>query len=407
MKSINKKLKIAFIINQFPSVSETFILNQAIGFIERGHQVHIFAKHTKNCNIVHNNFNKFSMAQRTTYLPEFSNSKKIIRIKALFKLTSTALSNPLKAIKIAKLLLKNSRYFSYPLFYTLCNFKLNQYDFLYCHFGPNGNIGAFIKLLGDKAQLISVFPGYDLRLAEEKGGWIFEPAFENSDKLLVYSNAYRDKLLKYYNHPEKFGIIGCGLDTTRLPLPQPKTDDAINIISVGRLVTEKALHHSIKAFAKAAKVFPEKSLHYTIIGDGPLKSQLQQLANELEIDKKITFAGNQDHDYVVEKLVNSDIFLFSSESEALGTVLIEAQATGLPIVSTNSEGIKESVRDGISGFLVNSGDVEALAEKLVFFIKNPDIRIKMGQAGKQYATENFDNQILADKLQSIFYSLIE
>jgi colanic acid/amylovoran biosynthesis glycosyltransferase len=151
--------------------------------------------------------------------------------------------------------------------------------------------------------------------------------------------------------------------------------EKVKIITVGRLVEKKGIEYGIKAIAKVVEKNPE--VVYTIVGDGVLRNSLENLILELGIAENIKLVGWMTQEQVRHLYAVSHIFMLPSvtaaneDREGQALVLQEAQAMGLPVLSTLHNGIPEGLLDGKSGFLVPEKDVEALAEKLNYLIDRP------------------------------------
>jgi len=142
------------------------------------------------------------------------------------------------------------------------------------------------------------------------------------------------------------------------------------------------------------------------VGDGPLRDALKKRINEHGLGETITLCGAMDQSDVVEEMRAADIFLLPSVHEGFGRVLVEAQATGLPIVVSDVGGVREAVSPDESASLVPSGDVGAMADALGDLIEAPARRTEMGSAGRRYAHDNFDIARLNDRLESICAELV-
>lgn len=147
-------------------------------------------------------------------------------------------------------------------------------------------------------------------------------------------------------------------------------------ITVGRLSQVKGHIYLIEAFSKVKLKIPNSKLF--IIGEGPLKDNLEKLIREKNLQKDIILLGYQENPF--KYISKSDIFTLSSKNEALPMVLLEALACGIPIISTNCKtGPKEILDNGRYGFLVNVMDPDDLAEKMIFLAKNKDILKEFSQ----------------------------
>lgn len=154
------------------------------------------------------------------------------------------------------------------------------------------------------------------------------------------------------------------------------------------------------------------NLEYNIIGDGPLRQNLEQLIQELNATHIVKLLGQKQEQEIIEILNKSHIFVAPSITASDGNqdapinVLKEAMAMGLPVISTYHGGIPELVEDGISGFLVPERDANALAEKLGYLIEHPEIWHEMGRAGHAYVEKHYDTNKLNDQLVEIYYELL-
>ncbi|MCA9810062.1 MAG: glycosyltransferase, partial [Candidatus Dadabacteria bacterium] len=348
------KLKIAFIAGVFPALSETFILNQITGLIDLGHDVDIFALERGYSEKLHGDITKYDLLSRTHY-PERRPGEPLGSIRSLVLHSPGLLKRPSSIFKIYRAIKKGIPGSAF-LFHCVPFFRQNSYDIVHCQFGPNGNIGAELKELGViNAKLVTTFHGYDIRLGQSRGGGIYAPLRENGDLFLAISKYNRRQLEHMGFELSKIVDHPVGIDTERFKhtsSPAPRPDGEIRIVTIARLVREKGLEYAIKAVGILAAKNPGLTIKYEIIGEGKLLDKLQSLAAEEETSDAVTFAGGMDQDYISGRLAESDIFLLSSVEEALSVALMEAQASGLPVVATKVGGVSEVVSDGESGYLV-------------------------------------------------------
>jgi colanic acid/amylovoran biosynthesis glycosyltransferase len=133
---------------------------------------------------------------------------------------------------------------------------------------------------------------------------------------------------------------------------------------------------------------------------------LQQLVHHLMLEDVVELSGAYDQEQVIEALGQSDIFILPSLAEALPVVLMESQAMGLPAVATQVGSTDQIVLDGASGFLVEPGNVDALAGKLKYLLEHADQWAEMGWRGRQHVAEKFDINGLNDQLVAIYQRLL-
>jgi len=185
-----------------------------------------------------------------------------------------------------------------------------------------------------------------------------------------------------------------GMDLTRFPDPHYEiSGKAPCIISVGRLVTFKGFEYLIDACAQLAR----QGLEFTceIIGDGPLRGDLEARIRKLDLSGRVRLVGSLSQGAVLEKLRSADIFALASMTDAQGasdvfpTVIIEAMAAARPVASTRLAGIPESVVHGETGLLVPPEDTMALAEALSRLIQDAKLRLHYGRAGRERIEQHF------------------
>lgn len=157
-------------------------------------------------------------------------------------------------------------------------------------------------------------------------------------------------------------------------------DEAKKIISIGRLTPAKDyknLFNAIKILEKKLKKDKSKIPEFLIVGDGELEKDLKELSKNLNIDDNVNFLGLRDD--IPELLSESDIYVMSSEWEGLSIALIEAAASGIPIIATNAGSNSEIINDGENGMIVSVKNSEVLADRLYKLIKNKKLRKKISK----------------------------
>lgn len=404
-------MKIAFIVSQFPVLSETFILNQITGLIDRGHEVDIFAESKQKESKTHSDIEKYDLLSRTYYRHMPAN--KVWRVvKAIGLIISNFYKNPIVILKSLNPFKYGKKALSLELLYAAIPFLgKGSYDIIHCHFGPNGNLGAYLKQLGIQGKLVTMFHGYDIRHGIEKGGDIYHQLFKTGDCFLAISNYNYENLIQFGAPPQKIIFHPVGIDLSKFPFRWQSTNakcpNSVKIITVARLVEEKGLQYGIHAINKLLQRHPELHLKYHIIGDGPLKEELKKLVNEQNLGEVIFFLGSMEQTEVIKEMQQAHLLLLPSIAEALPVVLMEAQAAGLPVIATSVGSIYQAIIDGKSGFLVPERDVDALAEKLEYLTEHPEIWPEMGRAGRRFVEEHYNIDKLNDQLVDIYQKLLD
>jgi colanic acid/amylovoran biosynthesis glycosyltransferase len=331
-------------------------------------------------------------------------------LKAIYLIMINVYKNPFKILNALNIFKYGKKASSLSLLYILIPFLNKKFDILQCHFGSSGNIGAFLKELGIKGKLVTMFHGYDIRDGIEQGGKIYNRLLNYGDCFLVISNYNYKNLVRFGVKTEKLVFHPVGVEIDKFPfkrkgrnnLPSP-----IVILTVARLVEEKGLKYSITAIKEVLMKNSDLRLKYYIVGEGVLKESLINLVKKLKLGDIVKFLGSKDQLQVAKEMSMAHIFLLPSISEALPVVLMEAQAIGLPIIATDVGSVAEAIVDGRSGFLVPSRDVNALVEKIEYLIEHPELWPKMGRYGRKFIEENYDIKKLNQRLLEIYQNLIK
>ena len=210
---------------------------------------------------------------------------------------------------------------------------------------------------------------------------------------------HADKIIRIYN----------GIDASRFPAALPGEHGMLRIVSVGRLIEFKGFHHLIAAVAELRKREIEVSL--SIIGEGPQREELAAQIAELGLGASVTLRGVLGQEEIKRELAAADVFALAcivdrkGASDILPTVILEAMATGLPVVSTFLAGVPELVGPE-NGILTLPGDIPAMADALARLAEDPELRSRMGQAGLDRVQRLFSLEKTAGEVASRFQELL-
>ena len=180
-------------------------------------------------------------------------------------------------------------------------------------------------------------------------------------------------------HWHRMRIVHCGIQPERYAGPRTAPPGKV-MVFIGRMAGVKGAPLMIEALAALLPRHPDARL--VMIGDGPERPALESQARERGVGAAVTFTGTQTQDQVAAHLAAADLLALPSFAEGVPVVLMEAMAAGLPVVSTRIAGIGELVEDGVSGWLVPPGDLDSLVGRLDQLLSDPDLRNRMGQAGR-------------------------
>ena len=173
------------------------------------------------------------------------------------------------------------------------------------------------------------------------------------------------------------------------------------LVTASRLAREKSVDLVLRAFARVVR---SRDATLLVVGGGPEETALHRLADDLDLGGRVVFAGMQSHRRTLECLAAADVFVFASQTETQGLVVIEAMAAGTAVVAVNAVGIADAVRDGDTGVLVPP-DPDALAESMVHLLDNIPLRQRLAARAKEGASE-FAVPALTRRLVEIYQSLL-
>ena len=411
-------MRIAFIVDQFPVLSETFILGQITGLIDRGHEVDIYCDRLGDTKNTHPEIQQYQLLQRTYYTPIPSNL--LIRVfKAIWLFLSNFLKSPqvlLRAINFLKYnraLYGDVAGFLKPLYLAVPWLNQPPYDVLLCHYGRNGLKATLFKDLGViDSKIVTIFHGYDLsHYMGIHGEQIYRHLFQRVDLLLPISQHWQKKLIALGCKSEKIRVHRMGINCDRFEYVKSSPNKPkIILVSVARLVEKKGLKYSIQAVASLISQYP--SLEYQIVGDGFLRQELQHLIDHLNVGNNVKLLGWKKQAEVAAIISQANIVLAPSvtagdgDCEGIPVSLMESMAKGLPVISTLHSGIPELIEDKVSGYLLPERDTIQLAHKIEYLLNDLTLRTKMGKAGRKKVQEAYNIDLLNDQLVQIFQQLI-
>lgn len=431
-------MKIAFLLHQFPALSETFILRQVTGLLDRGHDVRIFAEYPGQGGPAHGDVARYALDQRTHYLgiPYLTGmtempvwpltetnwdpytGEEIPNGARLAKAVPLIVSCRARWPELTRQVMSQQHYGHQALSLSalhrmsaLAALPYESFDVLHSHFGPVGSSFRFARKLWN-APLVVSFHGYDFSTWPSRfGAHAYEGLFAESEIITAHTEYASDKLRELGCPDNLVRRLPCGIDLTQFAsIARPASDSPLRVATVGRLVEKKGYATSIQALAMLAKRGID--FRYQIVGTGPLRDSLRALAAEGGISDRVEFVGPKSGEEVRALLQQSDVFLLPSvtatdgDTEGAPVSLMEAQTCGLPVVSTLHAGIPEIVADNQSGILVPEHDVEQTAAALIKLACDSALRARMGEQGRANMQRRHDIQQLNDQLVDYYNEAI-
>lgn len=216
------------------------------------------------------------------------------------------------------------------------------------------------------------------------------------------------QLLSAVESAEKLHIIHCGVDPSRysqhsMGSSGGQSGDELRLVFVARLDHVKGVGELLEAVAELAPEHP--GLRLDLAGDGPDRGVYERLTRRLGIEHLVTFHGYVNQTEVAALLAAADVYVLPSFAEGVPVGLMEAQASGLPVVATQVGGVSELVGDDVTGFVCRPGDRRQLADRIALLVSNPDVRERMGSAGRARVESEFDSTTEGHRLVRLFLAV--
>jgi colanic acid/amylovoran biosynthesis glycosyltransferase len=399
-------VNVAVIVNTFPELSETFIINHIAGEILANVDITVFSVHRSKSKQQHDIIKKYGIDKRTIYvnIPRNLFVRFLFGISIFIRLFFKNRQTAIEALKFSKYqtVAKNFKL----LFFGLC-FLDKKFDIVHCHFGMNGLIGVFLKNRGFCRKVITTFHGADINSYIKKyGPNIYKTLYKESDVITTNTDFTKSKIIQN-GGPSQIHIIPEGLFFDDYKNQKPFSKIPNSILTVGRLEEKKGYYYSLNAIALIKRIIPD--INYFIIGDGSLHDELTKLVVRLGISDNCHFLGSCTSTKIREYYQKCSIFILPSvtasngDMEGQGLVLQEAQASGIPVISTIHNGIPDGILKDTSGFLIPEKDSEQLAQKILVLLNNDKLRSTMGKAGIEFVKKKYDIPIIVKMYNNCYW----
>ncbi len=309
----------------------------------------------------------------------------------------------------------NSRVFYSPYHAHVAACKLQQRhggDLIHAHFGFTAYKLMLLKHFM-RVPMVVTFGGTDLasHAVRPKTHRLYQVLFDIVEQSVAVSEDLRQSAIQLGCPPDKIITVHRGVDTEQFRFwdRSSRGEKEPRILMVSRLSRKKGHLDAVAALSRLRE--DAADWHLSIVGSGPEEAPIRELVGRLDLTEKVTFTGNLPIEDVRHLMVASDILLHPSvtprdgDREGIPNALMEAQATGLPVVATRHGGIPELVVDGETGLLVEERDTEALADALRCLLTSRQRRLELGAAGGRRIAREFSLQRQAQRYLEIYRDL--
>ncbi len=373
-------MKICLLADTFPSVSETWIANEAEWLAAQGHEVVIAAR----------------IIQLDKPAPPG------VRLLPV-RVPTRPLHLLLEALQLALKSRAHREVFRGEGGFIESLRRMHRFqpfihyvpDVFHAHFGNIGAGYAFLRKALNRPFVVT-FHGYDLRRGLRDNGRRYADLFRKADAIIAISEYSRTQLLRMGCPERSLHVIPLGIDPARFhPLEKQPDKKNVCLITVARLAREKNLELALRAVAEARKALPQLTLHYRIIGDGPARRDLEDVAQSLGLSD--VWAGTKEPAAIARELRAADLFLLSSIEEVAPVAILEAMASGLPVIATRVGAIPELITPE-TGLLVDSGDLPGMSAALQKLCQDHALRTTLGAAARERILQHYDATPLQQQL---------
>lgn len=389
-------MKIAYVLDAFPKLSESFIIGEVVEIMNLGHDVKIFSLNHPRETIVHREVVEKELLSSTYYFSFRNVFKNLLRfltnLLRVFSLgeTNFSVSGLIDNAKVA--------YFAS---------EVRDRDLIHSHFAFTGE---FVRKLSKVARIPFTLTTHAVDIFVRPDVHKLRKMVADSHTVITISDYNRTYLEGLLGSKGKIQVIRCGVNLQKfVPNERHYYDGKIRLLAVARLIEKKGLRYLIKAMKN---VVADVSCELHIIGSGPQHNELLQLVYELDLNDYVHFGSNIDDSELIKYYNGSDIFLLpctvsdNGDKDGIPVSIMEAMAMKLPVVSTTVSGIPELVKPDC-GFLIPEKDTLRLAEAIEKLCRNKNLRISMGESGRKIVEKDYNLKIQSRKLSDLFEKITD
>lgn len=406
-------VRVAYVVRSWPRSSQTFVVAEVLAVERRGVELTLFSRTRAADRLVQPDVAE--VAAPVHHLDETPLARRLADLAQVFRAgprrcattltyvlrrpwltdgyaTTSALSCLLDAVTVAAWLRREQR-------------AGRRVEHLHAHFAHDPALVAMLagRVTGTPytftAHARDLYQLAPAALAErvERAELVVTCCTQNAEYLATAVPPSRSRPVRVVHHGVRLERFATGLGAA---------GDVPLVVSVGRLVEKKGFPDLLEACAlvKAAG----RRFRLCLYGDGPLRDALEQQRSRLGLDAEVELAGEHVHASVLAALRAADVFALTpyvtadGDRDGIPNVLVEAMATGLPVVSTRAAGVPELVSDGTNGLLAEPRDVPAIATHLVRLLDDVALRRRLGAAARHTVEADFDVDVAALRLCEVF-----
>lgn len=410
-------LRIGVLVESFPELSETFVVQLVVGLLELGHDVRIVALRAGDGVHVTPEVAEHALLDRTVALgiPAGRRERALSAPRAMAsRLRRRRPVRDLVDPRRGGRSLLSLRALHAAAALDARPEPLPRFDVIHAHFGKNGLLATQLADVGVlDAPLVVTFHGNDVTAyPRELGDDVYAPLFRRAAAVTGVSRFVVDRLVGLGAPPAQLHRIPMPFAADRFVgrPPQPERPGPVRLVSVGRLVDKKGFDDLLDAVARLRD--DEVDVALRIVGDGPRRDHLARRIVELDLAGRVELLGALGPDDLAAQMSAADLFVLASvtapngDHEGLGVVLQEAQAIGLPVVATRHDGFPDAVVEGESALLVDEHAPDQLAAAIAELAADRDRWSAMAAAGGRHVRDTFDRTTVATAFDQLLREVV-
>ena len=402
-----RKLRMAYLLSQYPAISHTFLLNEVLGLRARGLEIETISINLPDRPVKELRGHEETQFALTHYI---QNGKVVSRgFEALW----TALRHP-RAVARGLRVIANLRAISlqrrfFWLFYLAEALLVGRWmqehklKHLHVHFGgPVASVAFLVSAAWKIPYSITVHGPEELLNTD---AYHLREKVTSASFVFCISDFCRSQLCQLTSPASwsKFIVVRLGVDPVlRAPHFPARTKrvDRAELVCTGRLVPAKGHHILLQALERLHQ--RNVQVHATLIGGGAERNGLERFVRLHGLEEVVTFASALPHAETLSLVRSADVFVLASFAEGVPVALMEAMAFGLPCISTQIAGIPELIRSGVEGLLVAPGNVEELAQAIESLVNDASLRTFLGSSARQKIIRDFNLPLNLERLAEYF-----
>ena len=282
--------------------------------------------------------------------------------------------------------------------------KKNKITLLQAHYSnPDGYIAFKVKEKLGIPYIMNIH-GADVQEYQKltlKEKWLIKKVYSNADMVICNSTKTQKLFYQLFDSSIPTKVIAFGIDFKSSPRKSVELNNPVKILSVGNLVQIKGIQYVIDALGKLDK----HNFIYHIIGDGPMMNSLKEQVTAYNLKDKVVFHGRQNHDFVIDYMSNSDIFVLPSYNEAFGVVYLEALASGCAVIGVKGQGCEDINSKKECIYLVEPQNTESIVNAINKIVSDDEKRLEMRRNGYEVVEKYYDWEKLIEEYKLIYDNL--